>query len=248
MAILWELHRDGVHYQVRGAGRTRRLYTAGIFHSQFNPAQPVSGSVWDLLFLPAFFGAVEGVCRVLVLGLGGGAVVRQLQHFVRPRAIVAVELNPVHLQVAQRFFGIDPEVVTLVRADAHSWVRGYGGAGFDLIVDDLFAGEDGEPVRAVTANAKWFDRLVRLLAPRGTLVMNFPASADLRTSGYCSSPSVARHFAAAYRFTHPLHHNVVAAFLRAPSSPATLRANLEAVPALDLRRKGCRLRFAVRRI
>ena len=52
MALLWERRVEGTLYQVRSAGRTRRLYTNGVFHSQYNPVRPVTGSVWDLLLLP----------------------------------------------------------------------------------------------------------------------------------------------------------------------------------------------------
>lgn len=75
MAVLWEKHVDGVRYQVRAAGRTRRFYTDGVFHSQYNPLNPVTGHVWDLLMIPAFFYATGSVGRVLVLGVGGGAVI-----------------------------------------------------------------------------------------------------------------------------------------------------------------------------
>jgi spermidine synthase len=78
VSLLWERRIGGTLYQVRNAGRTRRLYTNGVFHSQYNPARPVTGSVWDLLLLPAFFYAPGELRRVLVLGVGGGAVIQQM--------------------------------------------------------------------------------------------------------------------------------------------------------------------------
>ncbi len=149
MAVLWEKRVNGVSYEVRTAGRTRRLYSDGVFHSQYNPARPVTGHVWDLLMIPAFFHAPGSVRRVLVLGVGGGAVIALLQRFVAPRAMVGVELNPLHLFVARRFFGITQRSVHLVRADARTWIRDYDGPPFDMIIDDLFGEQNGEPVRAV---------------------------------------------------------------------------------------------------
>ena len=92
-----------MRYQVRTAGRTRRLYTNGVFHSQYNPANPVTGHVWDLLMIPAFFHAPDSVQRVLVLGVGGGAVIGLLRRFVSPAAVVGFELSPLHVFVARRF-------------------------------------------------------------------------------------------------------------------------------------------------
>ncbi|MEJ2060857.1 MAG: class I SAM-dependent methyltransferase, partial [Gammaproteobacteria bacterium] len=101
MAVLWEKRSGGRHYEVRGAGATRRLYTDGVFHSQFSPRRPLTGSIWDLLLLPAYFHDPSDIRRVLVLGVGGGTVIRQFQHFIAPECIEGVELNPVHLTVAR---------------------------------------------------------------------------------------------------------------------------------------------------
>ncbi|QKQ25565.1 hypothetical protein [Candidatus Reidiella endopervernicosa] len=55
MALLWYRKEGESRYEVRSAGATRRLYTNGVFHSQYNPNRPISGSVWGLLMLPALY-------------------------------------------------------------------------------------------------------------------------------------------------------------------------------------------------
>ncbi len=127
MAVLWQKKTNGTHYEVRTAGQTHRLYTNGVFHSQFNPKRPLSGGVWDLLMLPAFFFPDLHARRILVLGVGGGTVIRLLHHFIKPTEIVGVELNPMHLRVAKRFFGVDKKVASLYQADAVEWIREYRG-------------------------------------------------------------------------------------------------------------------------
>ena len=79
MALLWSEQDGDSRYEVRSAGNTRRLYTNGVFHSQYNPNNPVTGSVWDLLLLPAFFLPPGRPRRVLVLGVGGGENIRGQQ-------------------------------------------------------------------------------------------------------------------------------------------------------------------------
>ena len=54
MAVIWSRRDSDVLYQVRGAGSTLRLYTDGVLHTQFNSRRIVTGSVWDLLWLPVF--------------------------------------------------------------------------------------------------------------------------------------------------------------------------------------------------
>lgn len=248
MAILWNKTVCNVRYEVRTAGMTRRLYTDGVLHTQFNANNPVTGSVWDLLLLPAFFYPSGALRRILVLGVGGGAIIRQMQHFMRPDEIVGVELNPVHLHIAKRFFGIGGKGVHLHRADAVRWLQAYQGAPFDMIVDDLFGAEDGEPVRAVDADARWFGCLLKHLAHSGVLVMNFPAPGDLGRCAYASSDAIRRRFKAAFRLSTPRYENAVGAFLRQPSSSEILRANLRSVPKLNAALNARRLVYRIRRI
>ncbi len=248
MAVVWEKRAHGRHYEVRMAGQSRRLYTDGVFHSQFNPRQPVSGNVWDLLFLPAFFYPPGEIRRVLLLGVGGGAVLRQLRHFVAPEFMVGVELNNVHLQVARRFFHVSGADVQLHCADAVEWLQAYEGPAFDMIIDDLFGEQEGEPVRAVAMTASWMKRLGRHLHPKGQLVVNFPSSAALRACAYFQRAAIQRSYAAAFQLSTPQNENAIGVFLRHAADRAQLRRHLQAVPALDGRRKTCRLRYRLQRL
>ena len=171
MAVIWKKDINGIRYEVRTAGNTRRLYTNGVVHSQFNPLHPVTGSVWDLLLLPAFFYHQDVVKRVLVLGVGGGAVIRQLLHFLAPERIVGVDLDPVHLYVAKRFFGVNREKVQLIESDAAEWMQRYRGTAFDLIIDDVFRDSEGEPFRAIGVTPQWVDALLKHLSADGAVVL-----------------------------------------------------------------------------
>ena len=106
MAVVWQQKKQSVLYQVRSAGKTLRLYTDGVLHSQYNPTQPVTGHAWDWLMLPAFFYPEDSIKRVLVLGVGGGTVIHQLNHFIQPDEIVGVEMSKTHFSVGKRFFGL----------------------------------------------------------------------------------------------------------------------------------------------
>jgi len=247
VAILWYKQDGETRYEVRSAGNSRRLYTNGVFHSQYNPACPVTGNVWDLLMLPAFFHPRQ-VRRVLMLGVGGGAVIRQLNHFLKPELIVGVELNPVHLQVAREFFGVDADNVELHEADALLWMRQYRGEKFDLIIDDLFSDKEGDPQRAVTADTPWMRKLLKHLTSQGTLVVNFGSNTELKECAWFSDANVKERFPVAFGFTTPLYENAIGAFLRRPTETSALRANLASWPELDSSKKSCRLNYTVRRL
>ncbi len=247
MAILWSKQEGGTRYEVRSAGNSRRLYTNGVFHSQYNPIQPVTGSVWDLLMLPAFF-SPQQLRRVLVLGVGGGAVIRQLNDFLSPERIVGVELNPVHLHVARTFFGVEAENVELHEDDAIAWVRRYRGPGFDLIIDDLFSDNDGDPQRAIAARSAWMRLLRKRLSPQGTLVINFGSMRELKSCAWFDDETIHGQFPGAFQLTTPLYENAIGAFLRQPATLSDLRRNLSVRPMLDRAKKSCRLNYTIRRL
>ncbi|MDH5633805.1 MAG: methyltransferase domain-containing protein [Gammaproteobacteria bacterium] len=232
MAILWEKCVDGVNYQVRAAGSTRRLYSNGVFHSQYNPNQLLTGGVWDLLLSAAFFYPPGSIRRVLVLGVGGGSVIQQLRHYVWPDQIVGIELSKPHLYVARKYFRVPEHGVKLVHADAVKWLETYKGPPFDMIIDDLFGEHEGEPVRAVKMTTRWARTLLKHLRPDGMLVANFISPAELRQSACASSISIARKFECAYQFTNMLEENAVGVFMRQPAMPKRIAEYLESLPRL----------------
>ncbi len=233
MSLLWEKRTGDTHYQVRQAGRSLRLYTNGVLHSQYNPGRPVTGSVWDLLWLPAFFYPQGQLRRILVLGVGGGAVIRHLSDFLRPELIVGVELSKIHLTIAQRFFHVNGRDIELHHADAEDWVKGYSGLPFDLIVDDLFGDYDGEPQRSVNADNAWVNLLFGLLAEEGMIVSNFSSQLELEVSAYLLSKSCRKKFASAFILETVQNYNAVGVFMRRCATTRQMRARLKAVPSLD---------------
>lgn len=248
MALLWRRRHGGNRYEVRTAGRTRRLYTNGICHTDYNPNRPVTRSIWDLLFLPALFRPAGSVRRVLVLGVGGGSVIRLLQHYLQPDRIVGVELSDMHLMIARRFFGLGDANTELHAAEAASWLEAYDGPAFDLIIDDLFLEEGDEALRAVDCDSAWFSLLLRNLTKDGVLTINFPDYAALKDCAWFSRQSIARRLPAGFVFHTPYLDNAVAAFLRFPAETAVLRRHMQAVPALARAAKLRQLRYRIRRL
>lgn len=242
MAILWQKQVGDTRYEVRTAGRSRRLYSNGVFHSQHHPERPHSGGVWDLLMLPAFFKSPSRIRRILVLGVGGGTVIHLLRRFLQPQEIIGVELNPVHLQVARQFFDIKKDMASLHQADAVQWLNNYDGPAFDMIIDDLFGNDDIDLGRAVPADTAWCNTLLKNLNRNGVLVMNFIGSKALRQSACVSEPGISRHFKSAFQLSLPAYENAVGAFLGQPASSKALRENLARVPALSSKHIDFRIR------
>lgn len=247
MAVIWTKTTDDKHFEVRRAGRSVRLYTNGVFHSQYNPANPIAGTVWNLLVLPAFLRPSGTIRRALVLGVGGGAAIRLLHHLFRPEQIIGVELDPIHLHIAKRFFGVNRDRADLVEADAVDWLHRFKGPKFDLIIDDLFGEVDKEPVRAVEANQAWLTELSRNLVADGVLVMNFVSTRTLRETSRTLETGMPGRFASAFQLSLPGYENAVGAFTGRPLSARHLRQTLRTTSAPDGARLG-RLPFRIQRI
>lgn len=181
MALLWTAKNSAAAYEVRSAGRSVRLYTNGVFHSQWNPTRPLGNAIWDLMVLGGFPVSVarQGApLRVLLLGVGGGAVVRQMLDLFNIDTIVGIEIDRTHIAIANRWFGIgDFSQVSLIQADAVAWVERYRGPGFDIVIDDLFGHATNDICRAVAFDTKWATALERLCKPSGALIVN-TASGD----------------------------------------------------------------------
>ena len=248
MAIVWESFNGDDHYQVRAAGCSVRLYKNGVFHSQWNENRPLSGGVWDLLFIPSLFMPPGFVKRVLVLGVGGGAVIRQYLTFLPIKQIVGVELDPMHIKVAREYFGVDQSGAELICADAVQWVRDYRGPRFDIVIEDLFTELGGEPVRVKEASASWFRQLRKLLRKDGSLIVNFEDPSQLRDSGPAYLEAIGNAQDHRFGLTLPTYGNCVGVFLASGSDPAKLRKNLG---NLLLKYPSCRQsgqKFRIRRV
>lgn len=233
MAVLWKKTHQGSHYEVRAAGRSRRLYTNGVFHSQYNPGRVITGSIWDLLMLPAFFLEAGNIKRILVLGVGGGAVIHQFKRFIEPDEIIGVELSSIHLQVASKYFGLDKTKAKLYEADAVKWLHQYKGPAFDLIVEDLFGEKDGEPCRAVEPSEDWLMLLEKNLTKNGILVMNFIGSNVIKKSGGFKSNVLKKKFVSVFQLRMAIYDNAIGVFNKFNSSSRSLRENIKTQPKLS---------------
>ena len=248
MALLWRKQTSDSTYEIRTAGNSLRLYTNGVFHTQYNPEQKLTGHVWDLLMLPAFFYSSGDIKRVLVLGVGGGAVMNMLKMFVQPEVMVGVELDSVHVSLAKRFFNVKGKGIELHRADALDWLQAYKGEKFDLIIDDLFGEIDGEPQRAIKANSKWFKLMLKNLSFDGCIVGNFIDINDLKKSAPFKSLALQNKFVSIFQLTSKFNENFVGVFVRKNVNSRELRQRLIATPGLNPRLKTSRLRYKIKQL
>jgi spermidine synthase len=114
--------------------------------------------------------------RVLIVGLGGGAMVRFLTHHEPRVEIDAVEIDPVVVRLADEYFGVrSGGNVRVHTADAVAFVESTANR-YDLILMDAFLRPSSEtdttgvPTRLKTL--EFLGRLKRTLAPGGVVAFN----------------------------------------------------------------------------
>jgi len=253
LAILWRkivpLSKGRVNdYQVRSAGKSLRLYRNGVFHTQYHPERIVTGDVWELLLVASL--GIKANSKVLILGAGGGAVVNLLKHFVAPKKIDVIDMDNVHLQLCERFFLTDKHGVNLINADAYEWLHKKWShkksfdnknvvkpsllESYDLIIEDLFGEENGQPLKAFPLTAAWLNLLSHCLAPKGRLVVNFDSSDNLLASPVLQTPSglKSQGFQSCLKFSSPRYQNAIALFSRQLINSNQIRKIINADPLL----------------
>jgi|GEM_PF-78973 len=245
MTVVWSTWHDGVTYEVREYDNTVRLYANGVQHSEFNRQRFVTGSVWDLLWLPAFLAKEGSIKRVLILGLGGGSSIPPLRYFFDPQEIVAVEMDEFHLEVARDHFKVTEMGVQTHCADAVEWVKNYAGPPFDLVIEDLFAPANITVTRAVQANRRWLKQLEGLVTPQGVLVMNFGDEDEFKRSDASKKP---QGWGSGLRLSTPDCHNAVVAWSRQTGNSNSLLKRIRQWQELALELEMGRLRYTSKQL
>jgi spermidine synthase len=121
--------------------------------------------------------------RVLIVGLGGGAMVRFLTHHEPQVQIDAVEIDPAVVRIADQYFGVRTGGnVRVHTADAVAFVEATTDR-YDLILMDAFLRpSDGTDATGVPTGLKtlaFLGRLKQALAPGGIVAFNVNEHASM---------------------------------------------------------------------
>ena len=125
---------------------------------------------WGRMVQPPF--EVPHQPRVLVLGLGGGTVVHLAHRLLHPGSITAVELDPMVVQVARSYMGLNDIPNLDIRvADVHvALMELRNDKKFDLIIEDVF--HLGLPTNSADSVKRYISSLTDLLALNGGIIFN----------------------------------------------------------------------------
>ncbi|MBI3304544.1 MAG: fused MFS/spermidine synthase [Deltaproteobacteria bacterium] len=131
--------------------------------------------------------------HILLIGLGGGRLQMVLHHYLEDTILYTVELDPVVVEVARRFFGCAPdERQHLIVKDGRDYLRGMPPeAPYDLILLDAYRA-GGIPLHLCTR--EFYAECRAALASGGAVATNLQASTPLYDAAR-------KTFAASFRHT-----------------------------------------------
>ena len=129
--------------------------------------------------------------RILLIGLGGGRLQLVLHHYLEQAVLDTAELDPLVLEVAQRFFGFAPdERQRVILQDGRKYLRSLSGEGrYDVIFLDAYR-VTGVPPHLSTR--EFYDECRNALAPAGVVATNLH-------SGTSQYHAARKTFASAFR-------------------------------------------------
>lgn len=107
--------------------------------------------------------------KILILGFGAGSAAKVINKAFPKAQIVGVEIDPKIIELAKKYFDLEKvKNLKLVVDDAYLWVK-RAEEKFDLILIDIYRGEE---IPESCQSAEFFKNVKRLLAKDGMAIFN----------------------------------------------------------------------------
>jgi spermidine synthase len=131
--------------------------------------------------------------HILLIGLGGGRLQMVLHHYLENAVLFSVELDPIVVEVARRFFGFAPDMRQHIAIkDGREYLRSLPTeAPYDVILLDAYRA-GGIPLHLCTR--EFYAECRAVLAPTGVIATNLQAATPLYDA-------VRKTFATSFRYT-----------------------------------------------
>ncbi len=156
---------------VRRAGERVDLEVEGATFATWHPRHAFTGYSWDALAAAALLRPGGPPASVLLLGLGGGTVTRQLRALLPEVRLVGVEIDAGVIELARTYMTLDEQQVEVHIDDAYAFLARTTER-FDVVLDDLFLTGPDDVVRTRVPQGETLKLLRARVAPGGLFVAN----------------------------------------------------------------------------
>ncbi|HIE52038.1 MAG TPA: hypothetical protein EYP85_09790 [Armatimonadetes bacterium] len=171
--VIFERDSPYHHILVQDEGGYRTLYFDNSPESRMLISDPLNGAFeyTDFFHLALVFH--PQVREVLMLGLGGGSIPKRFVHDYPQVRVDAVDVDPLVIEVAQRFFAVQPGPrLNLIAQDARVYLRRTPRK-YDFIALDAYTtNRYGSTVPFHLTTQEFFALVKRRLTPRGVIAYN----------------------------------------------------------------------------
>jgi len=109
----------------------------------------------------------NSIKECLILGLGGGTLVKLIKEGYPKAKIMGVDIDPIMVELGKKYLGL--EKVKIEITDAYNWVVKNKDRKYDLIFVDLYKGRE---FPQEFNEEKFLKLLIRLLSDHGLIIFN----------------------------------------------------------------------------
>ena len=213
-------------------GTRKLILNEGLaIHSIYNPAEILTGPGWyaDYVLAAPYFNAAPDpgqIHRIANVGLAGGTVARVFTEVYGPVPIDGVEIDPLIVSVGRRYFAMTEPNLHVYVEDGRQFMRTTNQT-YDVVVVDAYQ----QPYMPFHLATQEFMQEIRAhLSSTGVVCFTTGHTrTDYRlVQAFVNTLSTV--FATVYTIDVPGSYNTEVIATVAPTSIATLRANLQQVP------------------
>jgi spermidine synthase len=161
------------HIRVLDQGGTRVLSFNGSTETKMSLANPLQGhfEYTEFFHMPWLWN--QEMERVLMIGLGGGSVQRSYQHYYTNVVVDTVELDPMVVEVAKKFFGVQETAQHRIHTqDGRLFLRRSTNT-YDAIIMDAYATTRyGSSIPPQLTTQEFFETVRERLSTNGVFACN----------------------------------------------------------------------------
>lgn len=141
------------------------------FHSAYRVGELWTDRYFDAFVAPALIAPADGsgVRRILIIGMGGGTMARQIRTIDRSIEVVGVELDDELVRLGRAWLGLDPAVPVYGGLDGRLALHGSSGP-WGAVLIDAYAQQIYVPHHLCTL--EYFEQVRARLHPGGVVALN----------------------------------------------------------------------------
>jgi predicted membrane-bound spermidine synthase len=204
-------------------------------YSVYDPERVFTGMGWDAEAASALLVGVTPR-SALLLGYGGGTAARQLRVMFPCIRLIGVEIDARIAGLAKREFSSATIGAAVVTGCGERFIRA-GRQCYDFILDDMWD-HDQRRRRAISADPRWLEGVVRRLTRRGVYAANVYVRACAPAAYDFAICQLRRHFVAVTCVRLPWESVCVLAGSREPVRPERIGRLLSRIPGSILHALG----------